>query len=795
MVKCIQQIIIRFYSRRIFMNRNILTLKRPASVNKEMWKTGLPLGNGITGALVFGAISEETIIVTRHDLWHARVNYKPLPDVSFALSEMREKIDNGDYHGACNLMYEALGDRGYPGFGEPAPFPLGAIQLNYQHDGLNFKKYRRGIDMEKGYAFVKWQDQFGEHIKRTFISRDDGILYYNIQNSQKCAFALGFGTYNNLDWYTENENNRRKENLKCESGENTIYYYANVDGQPFGAHIAVEINDDGYCRKNGATGLYSESEDFTVKLLRFAKVEDDVIVLEASPDFESALTKHSALHSAMYNKVSIELTDDNCAESELTNEELIDIAYEDTAPLMLYEKLWRFGRYLFVSAWSKNANPFTLYGLWAGTYDLPWNCHVCNENVEVIYWHVLGGDMVECLKNLIHYYYEKIDDCRTNARMLFGCRGIYIPTYTTPETMDGKNLTPPTPIVPVTLNWISGAGWLSLHFYQYYMYTHDAETLNSEIIPFMLEAAKFYEDYLTFDNEGKCKIYPSISPENTPLNLMNGAAANIGHPCPVTVNSTMDIAILKNFLTHLIELVSLPDCKVKLDDGSLETWQKILASIPDYMVNEDGAIKEWMHESLTDNYDHRHFSHLFPIFPGDEVSLASPKEQINAFFEAADRRLVKAQSGWSFPHLACIWARFGQGNRALESLATMTKSCLLDNFFTLHNDWRHMGASFVMDFMTPIQLDALMGTVSAIQDMLVQYNKTDLFILPARPDEFINIKVRGIRIPEGKVSVVYRDDVTEVSVSAECDCTLTLHCNSQKKVCAVNKGQTITVNF
>lgn len=777
------------------MNRNILMLKRPASVNKEMWKTGLPIGNGITGALVFGAISEETIIVTRHDLWHARENYKPIPDVSFALGEMRELIDKGEYIEASAHMQRALGDRGFPSFKEAVPFPLGAISLNYQHDGLNFKKYRRGVDMENGYAFVKWQDQFGQHEKKTFVSREDGILYYNIKGSQKCAFTLGFGEYNNLDWYSENEKKRRQEKQKLESGENTIYYYANVDGQGFGAHLKVEIADDGYCRKNGNGGLFVESADFTVKLLSFAKTEADATLLNNSPDFDTALEKHAAKHSEIFNKVSIELVDDGDKSFELTNEELIDEAYEDTASNTLYEKLWRFGRYLFVSAWTEESNPFPLYGLWAGTYDLPWNCHVCNENVEVIYWHVLSGDMAGCIKNLIRYYYNKLDGCRENAKNLFGCRGIYIPTYTTPETMDGQNLTPPTPTVPVTLNWISGAGWLSLHFYQYYLYTHDVETLNSKIIPFMIEAARFYEDYLCYDESGKCKIYPSVSPENTPLNLMHDKRiSNLGHPCPVTVNSTMDIAVMKNLFTHLIELVSLPECEVEIDSESIEIWKKILAAIPDYMINSDGAIKEWMHEDLLDNYDHRHFSHLFPIFPGDEISMASPKEIYEAFREAAERRLVKSQSGWSFPHLACIRTRFGNGNGALESLATMIKGCLLDNFFTLHNDWRHMGASMVIDFMTPIQLDALMGSVSAIQDMIMQYNKGDLFILPARPDQFEKINARGLKIPEGKISISYADNI-DITISAERNSDLTLHYNGQKKGLSLKSGETVTIKF
>ena len=117
------------------------------------------------------------------------------------------------------------------------------------------------------------------------------------------------------------------------------------------------------------------------------------------------------------------------------------------------------------------------------------------------------------------------------------------------------------------------------------------------------------------------------------------------------------------------------------------------------------------------------------------------------------------------------------------------------NFFTLHNDWRHMGASMLIDFMTPIQLDALMGTVSAIQDMIMQYNKQNLFILPARPDRFSSIDARGLKIPEGKVDVEFKDISTSVTVTTDLNCELTLHCNGLKKLCSFKEGQPQTIKF
>ena len=194
-----------------------------------------------------------------------------------------------------------------------------------------------------------------------------------------------------------------------------------------------------------------------------------------------------------------------------------------------------------------------------------------------------------------------------------------------------------------------------------------------------------------------------------------------------------------------------------------QKWQSILDAIPPYMINGDGAVKEWMSEKLTDHYNHRHFSHLFPVFPGNEVSLNDEK-LVAAFKKAAEKRLVLSQSGWSFAHQAGIWARLGEGDKALKSLCTMTKGCVLDNFFTLHNDWRHMGVSVVLNKMAPVQLDALMGTVSAIQDMLFQYNDGTLFVLPARPREFEYVSAERMRFPDGAISIYADGEKVEATI-------------------------------
>ncbi len=760
--------------------KNIVYLNRPASIEKDMWKDALPIGNGITGALFFGAIAEETVIITRHDLWHSCGTPKPLSNISYCIIDMREHIDRGDFHGANDILYKKLDECGQ-NTGNAEPFPLGALSLNYIcKNGSFFKHYRRGIDLEHAITFTEWKDKYGKHRRRAFVSSENGLLYIRIQCDSSIAYTLGFNTYKKEKSIFKND----KSSVDPKRG--LIFFSAECDGASFGGALSVETTD-GTISASGNDTLDIKARSFTIKLGTFAKEAPENAfsslkkLLADSPDFESALSTHSVKFSAEFNRTQIELTSINDEIILKSNRELIDIAYDKVAPSALYEKLWKYARYLFLSGTAKGSNPFSLYGIWFGDYALCWSQNVLNENIELIYEHTLCGGLAERLREFIHYFYKMIPEAQELASKVYGCRGIYLPAYTHPETIDGKNTLELSPSVPVISGWISAAGWVSLYFYKYYKYTHDVELLNHEILPFMLEAARFYADYAVLDATGKVKLYPSVSPENTPGNLMPPQfKENFDHVCPISENATMDIAIMKSLIKNLLELLDAPECLMIVDRDELSALRKLREKFPDYMVNSDGAVKEWTSERLSDFYMHRHFSHLFPVFPGNEITLESDPKLFKAFRRAIELRPHGAQSGWSFSHVASIWARFGDGEKALENLDLLIKGCLLDNFFTLHNDWRHMGASVEMT-LSPVQLDALMGLSGALQEMLLFYSDGNIRLLPSCPKRFRIVKASGLRIPEGSVSFSADSEKVDVEIILESACKVNVSCGKLTK--------------
>ena len=308
---------------------------------------------------------------------------------------------------------------------------------------------------------------------------------------------------------------------------------------------------------------------------------------------------------------------------------------------------------------------------------------------------------------------------------------------------------------------------LARHFYDYYLVTGDEELLEKEILPFMLEAAAFYEDYLYENESGFLEIYPCVSPENTPLEYESIRNDGLIHPMPVTKNATMEIAILKELLTNLI---AISEERQELL-ARAETWKRMLERIPSYLINEDGAVAEWIDESVHDNYFHRHLSHLYPVYPGTEIEDCGAADLMEHFKKAVDLRQLGSMTGWSLAHMSAIYARLGEKEKAFEAVNMMTKVCLLENFFTLHNDYRNMGITleFEDEKMAPVQLDALMGTVNAVQEMLLRVTKKKVYILPACSERMSRGSARGLCFFGGTVDMKWNleKEICEIKIIAD----------------------------
>ena len=729
-----------------------LIMKYPASWHGDMGREGVPVGNGKIGGLVYGGVYKEIISIVDGKLW-TKGKTPDMPDVRYILPKMRKLLDENKPIEAENLYRDEFKKLGYEPIGGNQ-LPLCDIEI-IQSNRDGFKNYRRVLDMQSAEAQVVWNDNNTEYERRFFISRADDSAYLSMTSKNGTTDAEFNIKIHDEETLGEEPAPQNRETIVK---DNMIFFAASKDGSDFGAVARLEHNGNIVSKNNKICITGATRIEMRVKFFIFGERERDWRVCEkclTDVDYDAAFLKHKQMHYGVYSRMNLELTKDDLKRS---NEELLLDAYSGTASIELIEKLWKFGRYLLICASSKDGYPCHMHGLWISGYDVWWAYNMFNVNIEMIYWQALSGGMPELALAVFEYLDDKMEDFRTNAKNMYGCRGINIPSVSTPETGLHKCL------LPHILHWTGAAAWISQLWYDYYLYTGDKKFLKDRAMPFMYEAAHFYEDFLYEGDDGKYIFSPSNSPENTPKNIKDV----VGRDCEVTVNATMDVALLKELLTNLIKGAKITG---KYADKT-ECWTKMLEKLPDYQINEDGAIKEWIHPFYTDNYEHRHQSHIYPVFPGYEI-IRGESDLYKAFERAIEMREtvgLKDQSGWSLAYMANVYSRMGRGDDALNCLDYLTRSVVLPNFLTVHNDWRRMGVAICDDLRSaPIQLDAIMGLSAAINEMLVFSTENRIYLFNAMPKRFAQGAVDGICTRAGyKVSLKWKDE--KACAILECIC-------------------------
>ena len=750
-----------------------MIMRQPAT----RWQDASPTGNGALGAMMYGQICRDTILLNHEALYYPQ-GRRQLVDVSDQLPEIRRLIDQGQYAAARALLPRVHAERDGVPEGSTSDFtdpyqPFCDIRLQTATDGP-FRHYRRGVDLATGRVWIEWDDDAGSTVRELFVSRSTDTVYLRIRSGKP-----GGGAYR-LSLHRENAARRdgawaSRDDLPppaCEpraAEDGWLTFTGRFPEVPdaetysFGAVGRLTITG-GQLRVEADELVVEGSSELLLQVKLFVRESPDATIpalrnqLQEEPaNFDQAFAAHAALHRELFDRMSLDLY----ANTPASNEELLMAAYEEAAPTALLQRLFTVGRYLLICSSRPGGWPANLQGIWNGDCAPAWNSDFHNdENIQMNYWQALPGDLPELTLPLFDYFERHLSDFRDNARKLYGFRGILLPIA---QTTHGVAF--PT----VWTNWISAAGWLAQHFYDYYLFTGDCDFLAQRAVPWLRAVAEFYEDFLYEDPDGRLEFSPSLSPENTPT----GAGMDI-----LTINATMDVAVCREVLGNLCDACELLDT----DPEAIARWRSMLDRLPAYAVNEDGALREWLHPRFADNYHHRHQSHLYPLFPGFEITRESRPELFAACRTAVEKRLViglASQSGWSMAHMANIYARLGDGDRALECMEILARSSTGPNLFTYHNDWRDMGLSLSgWGSVPPFQIDANFGLAAAVLEMLA-FSKPGLVkLLPALPARWPHGQARSIAC-RGGIHLDLEWDLPRGSMSA----TLISKSDQQVQIC------------
>ena len=765
--------------------KKLLTNLYPA----KSWNEATPLGNGKMGASVYGCRYDERILIN-HEMLFNYAKGVPYPDVSYALPIVRALMDEGKYSEAESYYTKEIQKFGFSS-AKGKYYPALDIHMLFDESG-DAKDYQRTLDLENGLCNVSYTvNKMGAN-RSFFMSSTDDVFVGKLSNEVAFDLKMTLERHDLADCY----DGYYSDTIKAFSKDNYLYIDIETEGKLHYSALVKIISTDGKIGTGNDTGRGIDMSGQSV-FKDYLKIQDakeisfllcfdyqsaDFDTLKAKIDavcydYDELYARHSAKFSELFNRTRLEIAQGNDASIE----ELMLKSYGGCVDTRLIEKMADFGRYLLISSSVDCSCPANLQGIWNGEYSPAWcSTFFNNENIQMAYWQACAGGLDCALLPLFDLYERFFDDYRENAKNLFGCRGLLLPLFM--DNSNGKK----DNLQPHVLYWTGSSAWISAIYYDYYLYTRDEDFLKNRAYPFMKECALFYEDFLVLDENGFLKSYPADSPENRPNGNFEGAGR-----ISVCINPTMDFALLKELLTNLVASANA----LGVDFDKVEKWSTMLSQIPPYEINEDGAIKEWMHKDFLDNYHHRHQSHIYPLFPGFEIDSDSG-ELFDAVSVAVDKRLViglKEQTGWSLAHMANIYARLNDAQGAKNCLELLIRYCTGANLYTYHNDYRNMGVTlkFLHAGKPPFQIDANMGFVSAIYEMLLYSTPQKLVALPALPSEWEKGSITGIRTRCGVIaSIDWNNNYTCLKLLATRDTSFKARVkNGSYKQITLKKGE------
>ncbi len=696
------------------------------------WENGLMTGNGKMGIIVFGDPLKDTVVYCDRGFNKAANINTPERTFNDVSDEMLQAIKdacvNEDWKLANDLANEA---HGWQNGGDGNRHPGYKMTISIPKQG-EVTDYSRICDYTTGEVKVKWQDDRGEWLRSTFVSRADNVVVQQLTAPTKgkltCSIDLGIDSemmmFGGMSF--EQHNTTNILNFRAKYGANTgdAGYEGVTCVEVKGGSVLLEGNTLKIKDADEAL-LLTETEKYRAEsTAEFDKKTIQTRLSQLDADYTYLLGRHAAIHTEIYNRVWV---DYNATPEErlMTNEELLALQKTQNEPVAaLYERIFDAGRFHFLcSGYDKAVSD--LGGVWAGDTNAGWGgfYHLdANLNLQVSGGVI--GDMPEVMEGYFHLNEEWADDFRVNAEKLLGCRGL-LAGGNTPGAQSGliSSLNYDYPYQYVT----GEEAWLLYPFWEHYLVTGDKEFLENRLYPLLREMGDFYEDFLTETEEDGTYIFAgSISPENKPGNVNYS----------LTNNSTFDIASARFALETLIEVCGILE-KEQGTNGGVVRWRAMLEKFPEYRINDEGALAEWAWEGLEDNYGHRHASHLVGVWPYREITPEADETLYNAAQVALDMRTssFKANIGHGVLHNALIAATLKDAETVDERLhQIVTNDFYYNGLMTSHNGNHEIQCT-----------DTAHAVPGIMMEMLISSDEATLEFLPALPEGLSKGSISGVR--------------------------------------------------